>query len=107
MLVGASAGPSSSMLGNHLVHDDMAIVVHDLLRETAVVVLVTNTPTATRKKQIVDDESFIIMVIVALAANDLPARRFLTIETRYGRRSHRYPPCSSCPQYAGALSAGK
>src|SRR6185503_19765214 len=81
----------TSMLGDQLVHKNVAVVMHDLPRDGAVVVFVTDTPAPTRVKQIVDDESFIIMVVVALSANDLSARRLMTVKTRNGGRSHWVP----------------
>jgi hypothetical protein len=74
------------MLADELVDDDVSIMVHDLPRHAPIVEFVPEAAAATRVEHVVDAQSFVIPIVVALPVAGASTRRLQIFERRAGSR---------------------
>jgi hypothetical protein len=75
------------VLGLEFVYQHMTVVMDDFAGHAAVVELVAQAAAATRVKQVVDDQAFVISIFVALPIDAAAAWSDLAIEAA-ARRWH-------------------
>src|SRR5215204_2028117 len=75
--------------GEHLIHEDSAVVASHFAADTAVVVLVADRSAATRKVELEREQRLVVPILVDLSVHDPTARSLLGFEPG---GDHRPPP---------------